>query len=267
MRYFIHLAYEGSKYHGWQRQQNTSQTIQERIEKALFKLFKKKVIVFGCGRTDTGVHASQYVLHINLDEAPTFDLKFRLNLNLPSDIAVYDIVEVTDAQHAQYHASARTYDYFIHWKKDPALFRYSSFYEHKNVDFDVLRQAVALIRNTQNFKALCKQPDLYKNTWCKISASTLYVNESEGRLRFSITANRFLRGMVRYIVFFLLEVSTDAISLAEFADILTLKKQYIQKRPALPNGLFLSKVEYPFVEFDNKHQLIRMLKSGLERVE
>jgi len=168
MRYFIHLGYDGSKYRGWQRQKTTRKTVQEVIEQALFKLFKKAITVYGCGRTDAGVHASQYVLHINLEKAPEFDLKFRLNKNLPDEIVVFDIIEVKENQHSRYHASARTYDYFIHWKKDPVLFRHSSFYEQLVVDFDLMRKAVVLISETKDFKPLCKQPDLYKTTLCQI---------------------------------------------------------------------------------------------------
>lgn len=264
MRYFIHLAYDGSNYRGWQRQKSTRKTVQEVIERVLFKLFKKEVIVYGCGRTDAGVHASQYVLHINLEEAPLFDLKFRLNKNLPDEIVVFDIIEVKENQHSRYHASARTYDYFIHWKKDPVLFRHSSFYEELVVDFDLMRKAVVLISKTKDFKPLCKQPDLYKNTLCQITNCELFVNEEQGRLRFSITSNRFLRGMIRYCVFFLLQVGSGIITLEEFEQILKQEKLWLQKRPAFPNGLFLSKVEYPFLELTNCHQLIRMLKVGLE---
>ena len=89
MRYFIHLAYDGSKYRGWQQQKNTIHTVQQVLEKVLSRLFKEKVSAYGCGRTDAGVHASQYIVQINLDEAPVFDLKFRLNKNLPDDIAVF----------------------------------------------------------------------------------------------------------------------------------------------------------------------------------
>ncbi len=89
MRYFIHLGFDGTDYSGWQRQNNTLNTVQEALEQTLFKLFKKRVSVYGCGRTDAGVHASQYVIDINLDEAPKFDLKFRMNKNLPNSIAVF----------------------------------------------------------------------------------------------------------------------------------------------------------------------------------
>lgn len=263
MRYFLHLGFDGTDYSGWQRQNNTRNTVQEVIEQALSQLFKKRVSVAGCGRTDAGVHASQYVMQLKLAEAPTFDLKFRLNKNLPDDIAIFDIIEVTNDQHCQFSAVARTYDYFIHWKKDPVLMRYSGFYEDLTLDFDLMRKAATLIRETKDFRPLCKQPDLYEDTVCQIMNCEVFVNEEQGRLRFTITSDRFLRGMVRYCVFFLLKIGRGEMSLAEFEEILKQKKELKQKQPALPNGLFLSGVRYPFLELAESHHLIRGLKVGL----
>jgi len=264
MRYFIHLGFDGSDYRGWQRQKDTHNTVQEVVEQTLSSFFKKRVSVYGCGRTDAGVHASQYVIQINLDEAPSFDLKFRMNKRLPKSIAVFEIIEVNEDQHCRHDAVARTYDYFIHWNKDPVLFRYSSFYQDIVLDFDLMRKAAALILGTRDFKALCKQPDSYNNTLCQISKCELFVNEEQGRLRFTITGNRFLRGMVRICVFFLLEVGSGKMTLKEFGEILNQEKDFIENLPAHPNGLFLSRVEYPFLELNDSHNLIRMLKVGLE---
>ncbi len=264
MRYFLHIAFDGSKYSGWQKQVNTQNTVQEVIEQTLFKLFKKHMTVYGCGRTDAGVHASQYIMHVNLDEALTFDLKFRLNKNLPDDISVFEIIEVTEQHHCRYDAVARTYDYFIHWKKDPILIRYSSFYDDLTLDFQLMKEATQLILQTNDFKPLCKQPNLYENTLCAVSACNLFINEAEGRLRFTITSNRFLRGMVRLCVFFLLQVGRGKITLVEFQEILSQKKLLKQTQPALPNGLFLSKVDYPFLQLADAHHLIKMMKIGLD---
>lgn len=264
MRYFIHLGFDGSSYSGWQKQQNTHNTIQEVLEDTLSRIFKKRITVYGCGRTDAGVHASQYVLHINIDTAPAFDLKFRLNKNLPDSIAIFAVMEVDEAYHCRYDASARTYDYFLHWKKDPALSRYSSYYGDLELDVELMQQAAALIQQTQDCKALCKHPDLYDNTICQISHCRLYANTTQARMRMSIRSNRFLRGMVRLCVYFLLQVGSGKMTIAELADILSLQKHVDHKRPALPNGLFLSKVEYPFLDLPEEHHLIRMLRQGLE---
>ena len=264
VRYFIHLGFDGSNYSGWQKQKNTANTVQEILEQTLFLLFKKSIAVYGCGRTDAGVHASQYVAHINLEESPVFDLKFRLNKNLPDDISVYEVIEVTKEQHSRYDATARTYDYFIHWKKDPFLIRYSSLYDNLELDFGLMEKAVTLILNTKDFRPLCKQPDLYKNTLCRITACELIVNETQGRLRFTITSNRFLRGMIRLCIFFLLKVGNGKICLEEFKQVLDQTKHIEQKRPALPNGLFLSRVEYPYLQLSNSNDLMKMLRVGLD---
>ena len=264
MRYFINLGYDGTNYRGWQRQKNPRNTVQEVIEKTLSHIFKKTVSAYGCGRTDAGVHASQYVIQIDLDEAPEFDLIFRLNKNLPDDIAVFEIIEVNDNQHCLHDAMARTYDYFIHWNKDPVLFRFSSYYEGLTLNSDHMRKAAALILKTRDFKSLCKHPDFYDNTLCEIMNCEVFVNEEQGRLRFTITANRFLRGMVRICVFYLMEVGSGKMTLQEFEEILSQEKEVEERVPAYPNGLFLSRVEYPFLKLNNSHNIIRMLRSGLE---
>lgn len=264
MRYFIHLGFDGSNFRGWQRQKNTKNTVQEVIEKTIFRLLKKEITVYGCGRTDAGVHASQYLIHINLDEAPKFNLKFLLNKNLPNSIVVFEIIEVKEDKHCRYDAVARTYDYFIHWNKDPVLFRYSSFYEDIKLNFNLMKEVTALISKTKDFKTLCKQPDLHKSTLCNITKCELFINEEQGRLRFTITSNRFLKGMIRIIIFFLLKVGSGEMSIEEFEEILNQKKDLKQKQPALPNGLFLSKIEYPYLKLNASSPLINMLKLGLE---
>ena len=264
MRYFIHLGFDGSSYRGWQKQKSTLNTVQEVVEQTLSKLFKKEVTAYGCGRTDAGVHASQFVIQINLNQAPQFDLKFRLNKNLPDNIAVFEIIAVDQKQHCRYDAGARTYDYFIHWRKDPLLINFSSFYEDVKLDFKLMKKATKLILRTIDFKPLCKQPDMYKNTLCRVTACELFVNEQQGRLRFTITSNRFLRGMVRYCVFFLLKIGSGEMTLIEFESILKQENILKQKKRALPNGLFLSKVTYPFLELDDSYNLIKFLKVGLE---
>lgn len=268
MRYFMHLGYDGSRYSGWQRQTSTSNTIQETIERALSRVLKQPITIYGCGRTDAGVHASQYIAQFDFDEPFSFDLKFRLNKNVPDDIAIFEVMEVERKRNSRYDAVSRTYDYFIHWSKDPVLLRHSSFYEGIKLDFELMEQCMEVIINTKDFKPWCKQADDYHNTLCHITDCRLFVNEEQGRMRFSITSNRFLRGMVRYCVSFLLKVGTGEITLEEFKSVLSqeegLDSHAQQKRPALPNGLFLSSVTYPYMELENKHQLIRMMKVGLE---
>lgn len=264
MRYFIHLGFDGSLYSGWQRQNNTANTVQDVIEQTLLKLFKKPVSVYGCGRTDAGVHASQYVIQIDLDEAPEFDLKFRLNKNLPNSIAVFEIIEVDKEQHCRYHAISRTYNYFVHWYKNPILHHNSSFYQDLDLDFDAMKKATALILETKDFRAFCKQPDLYHNTLCQVSHCQLYINKAQGRLRFTITSNRFLRGMIRICMYYLLEVGRGKLTVEAFKQILNQEKKLTITYAAHPNGLFLSKIEYPFLKLNDAHNLVSMLSVGLD---
>jgi tRNA pseudouridine38-40 synthase len=262
MTYFFHIGFDGGRYKGWQFQPNL-RTVQGAIEDTLQQIFKKEIRVEGCGRTDAGVHASQYVLHIQLEEDFDFDLKFRLNKNLPDDIVVYDILEMKNKQHARFDAISRTYDYFIHLKKDPFLKKYSSFYEFKNLDFEAMKKAAELFMKYDDFKSICKQPDLYNHTRCNVTHAKLYVDEKQERLRFTITANRFLRGMIRLCVYFLLEVGRGRMTLEEFEDRFGNRKDGF-KRSAYPDGLFLSKVEYPYLKMENESELFHFLKTGLE---
>ena len=263
MKYFLHLGYDGSNYHGWQRQPNHI-SVQEIIEERLSRIFKKEVTVYGCGRTDSGVHASQYMMHIMLDDPLDFDLKFRLNKNLPNAIVIFDVLEVADEQHARYDAISRTYDYFIHLKQDPILTRYSSFYEYQDLNYEEMKKAAALLSTHLDFKALCKRPNLYKHTICKVSHSKLYVNTEQQRLRFTISANRFLHGMIRICVHFILQVGRGRMTLTEFDDMITNRSLLPVKQQALPNGLYLSRIEYPYLDIAPQVGICDFLKKGLE---
>ena len=259
MKYFLHISYDGSNYRGWQRQANAV-SVQETIEDKLQGIFKKKITVMGCGRTDAGVHASQYVLHIEVDKPIDFDLKFRLNKHLPNDIAVYEVIEMELKQHARFDPVARSYDYFIHSYADPILSRYSSLYELEGMDFDAMKKVVDLLPSYEDYRGFCRHPDLYHHTLCKVSQAKLYIDEEKQRMRFSITANRFLRGMIRLLVSSIIKVGNRELSISAFEDILIHKTVDPNKKPAYPNGLFLSKVKYPYLKLDSKKDICRLLK-------
>ena len=262
MHYFFHIGFDGTRYKGWQFQPNL-RTVQGTIEDTLKEVLKSEIRVEGCGRTDAGVHASQYLMHIQLEESFDFDLKFRLNKRLPDDIVIYDILEMKNKEHVRFDATWRTYDYFIHFEKNPFLRKFSSLYEFKNLDYDAMKKAAELFMKYDDFMAVCKQPLLYNHTRCNVTQAKLYVDEKEGRLRFTITANRFLRGMVRLCVYFLLEVGRGKMSLEEFEDRLANGKDGFI-RPAFPNGLFLSRIEYPYLNLENQSKIFRLLKTGLQ---
>lgn len=262
MKYFLHIGYNGGNYHGWQRQPNTI-TVQGTIEECLKRIFKTDITIFGCGRTDTGVHASQYLAHFSATGTIDFDLKFRLNKHLPNDIVLYDIIAVKDKQHTRYDASSRTYDYFIHLYKDPVLSNYSSYYELENLDFEAMKKAVELIPQYDNFEAVCKQPHLHNHTICHVTHTKLYVDVKQQRLRFTVTANRFLRGMIRILVGYVLKVGTGQLSLETFERILAEQHNISDKKPAFANGLYLSKIEYPYLQLTPPTSICSFLKTGL----
>lgn len=263
MRYFLHIAYNGTNYCGWQRQADVS-SVQEVLEQTLKKIFKKEVPVWGCGRTDSGVHASQYMLHINLYDDYDFDIKFRLNKNLPDDIAVHDVFRMKDGQHARFDAIERTYDYFINFYKDPFLRNNCSEYDYEELDIISMQKAVALFTEYNDFKAICRQAHLYDNTICKVTNAQLFISEDKKRLRFTITANRFLRGMVRLCVAYLLEIGRGEMSYEEFEEMFLNKIVSSLSHTALPNGLYLSKVNYPYLDIPELPSLCSSLRKGLE---
>jgi tRNA pseudouridine38-40 synthase len=261
MNYFLHISYDGSRYSGWQFQPNV-RSVQGTIEDTLKEIFKERIPLGGCGRTDAGVHASQYIARVNLP-AFDFDLKFRINKRLPDDISIHEILEMDEKRRARFDATSRTYDYFIHLKKDPFLRRYSSYYDLENLDFEAMKKAATLFTKYDDFKSVCLQPLLYNHTRCNVTHAKLYVDEKQERLRFTITGNRFLRGMVRLCVYFLLEVGEGRMTVEEFEHRLANRIDGVRKS-AFPNGLFLSKVEYPYLKLENQSELFRFLKTGLE---
>lgn len=263
MKYFLHIGYNGGNYHGWQSQPNAV-TVQGVIEEKLKCIFKTDITVFGCGRTDAGVHASQYFLNITIKEPFEFDLKFRLNKHLPNDIVVYDIIEVGERQHARYDATSRTYDYFIHLYKDPVLGKYSSYYELENLDFEAMKKATDLIPLYDNFEAVCKQPHLHNHTICYVTNAKLFIDSTEQRIRFTITANRFLRGMIRLLVHFILRVGSGKMTLETFQKVLSEQLKVEDKKPAFANGLYLSGVTYPYIHVNTPTDISALLKAGLE---
>ena len=262
MRYFLHIAYDGGSFRGWQYQPCVP-SVQEAIELKLEKIFKTKIPVFGCGRTDAGVHASQYVLHIDVEKALTFDLKFILNQNLPRSIIVHEVIDVDESLHARYSATSRTYDYFIHTYPDAILSEYSSFYPYEDLDISAMQAAAAMLTEYKDYKAICKQPLLYKHTLCEVTYSAIYVDADAKRLRFTITANRFLRGMIRLCVFFFLKIGNREMTVDEFEQLLILGTD-VDKIPSKPNGLFLTKITYDAVEFKYQTDMVSLLKTGLE---
>jgi len=223
-------------------------TIQEVIEAALKKILKTPSSVNGCGRTDAGVHACQYFFHTDMEETAVDGLLFKLNRALPPDISVFAIIPVHDQANARFDAVLRQYDYFIHLRKDPFLQTGSALYSDLDLDVVPMKAAVDLLPKFEDYYAFCKSPASFKHTICRVSEAHLWVNKSGERLRFQITANRFLRGMIRIIVGRLLEIGTGRMRLEDFEAHLRDKKTPRIITGAHPQGLYLSKVVYPYLE-------------------
>lgn len=259
MRYFLHIAYNGKKYSGWQRQKDAL-GIQEVVETSLTKVLGRPTTCVGCGRTDAGVHASQYVLHFDLPQAIDFDAVFRFNKVLPDDIVVFDVLPMDEKAHAQYDATKRTYDYFLHFTDDPFLNPLSTLYTEGDLAVDQMKAAVDLLVGEHDFRMFCKRPDIYKHTLCKVSATQLHLNKKQNRLHFQITSNRFVRGMIRLLVGNLLKLGEGKITLEEFESYLNNEKKPPFFNLAYPQGLYLSKIEYPYLNVEMKSELFGLLK-------
>jgi len=246
MRHFFHISYKGTNYRGWQRQPNAI-SVQEILETYINRLLKINTFIVGCGRTDAGVHAKQFFFHLDVEQAWDFDLKYRLNKVLPSDIAIHDVIPVADGAHAQFHATARTYEYHIHTHKNPFLNDISAWYD-ESLDIEKMKTATKLLPKYEDFRAFCKTPDKHNHTNCQVISAQLFFDENKEHIRFEITANRFLRGMIRIIVDRLIEVGKGNWSIDKFEHHLSTKERPQFTNYAHPQGLYLSKVVYPFLE-------------------
>ena len=243
-RYFIYLSYDGSAYNGWQVQPGCP-TIQSTLDTALSTITGEPVAVTGAGRTDTGVHASLYCAHfdVNADLIPSADkFLFRLNGFLPSDIAVNSLHRVTPDAHARFSALSRTYTYHILKHKDPYRFKYSWFLYGK-IDTDIMNQACEILLNHTDFKSFSRLHSGNLTDICHIYYAKW--EEKEGELLFTIKADRFLRNMVRAIVGTMIRLGFSKISLDEFEKIIAARDRGKAAMSAPASGLFLSGIEYP----------------------
>lgn len=254
MRYFVHISYKGTRYFGWQNQPDKL-SVQEVLETTLSKIFKYPIIIYGCGRTDAGVHASQYFFHIDIEKEWDFDLFFRWNRILPDDIAIFDIIPVEGQPHARFDAVLRTYDYFLHTYKDPFLSERSALYLLPDLNLAEMKKAVDLLPRYNDYSAYCKSPDKNEHNICNVSSALLFANSSGSRIRFQISSNRFLGRMIRILTRKLIEIGSGTLGVDEFESHLVSKRTPALILPAHPQGLYLSKVTYPFLDLPVKADL------------
>lgn len=241
LRYFIELAYSGKNYFGWQIQPKQI-SVQEVLENALSTLLQSSISIVGAGRTDTGVHAKKMFAHFDFKEKLPSDLVHRLNSFLPKDICVYEIHHVTDEAHARFDATERTYHYFVQIGKDPFSFD-SSWQTHVDLDVDKMNQAVKFLIGTKDFSSFAKIHTDVKTHICDVKFA--HWERKDNQLKFTITADRFLRNMVRAIVGTLVDVGKGKISLEEFNIIIAQKDRSFASGSAPAQGLYLVDVAYP----------------------
>lgn len=245
MRFFIKFSYNGTNYHGWQKQPNAI-SVQETLEKAMAVIFNQKVDIMGAGRTDTGVHAKEMFAHFDLEiTIEPKNIVHKLNSFLPKDIAVFDIFEVNSQAHARFDAKKRTYEYHINRYKDVFLTNQSWYYHHQ-LDVDLMNQAAGVLLNHTDFQCFSKVNTDVNTFNCKISEA--FWNEENNQLIFTISADRFLRNMVRAIVGTLVYVGLHKITVADFEKIIASKNRSEAGFSVPACGLFLTKIEYEYMQ-------------------
>ncbi len=246
MRYFAEIAYNGFEYAGWQRQPNQI-SVQQVIEEVFSIILSTNIETIGCGRTDAGVHASQYFMHFDFEGSIPNNLVNRLNKLLPKDIVLYRIFEVPPAAHARFDAYQRSYIYHLTFEKNPFTIQTAYFYPYKQKpNFELMQQAAQLLLAYHEFYPFCKTDHDAATLHCTISRSE-WIQLDEKRMDFHICSNRFLRGMVRLVVGMCLNVGLEKISIAEVKHALDEQSMLKKSWSVPPEGLFLSEVKYPFL--------------------
>ena len=242
MRYFMTLSYDGTRYHGWQIQPNGN-TVQAEIEKALSVLLRRSTAVVGAGRTDTGVHARCMVAHFDTDaDVDCADLVYKLNRFLPCDISISKIEQVGENKHARFSATRRTYRYYVHQRKNPFA-RHYSWEVHYDLDFSLMNEAAGALLAYDDFGAFCKSNSDVGTTLCDVVSAGWYC-VAPGEWYFEISANRFLRNMVRAIVGTLIEVGRHRLTLDGFKAVIESGRRTEAGESVPGHALFLEDIKY-----------------------
>lgn len=241
-RYFLELMYKGTGYSGFQVQANARNTIQEEIEKAFAVLTKQAITLTGSSRTDTGVHALQNFFHFDFNGNIAADFLYKINAIIPKDIVLKNIYAVSPDAHCRYDALARNYSYHIYREKNPFLADRAYYYPYA-VDLEKMQEAAAIIKTYTDFTSFSKRNTQVKTFRCAVMES---VWKQEGNeLMYRVTANRFLRGMVRGLTGTMLQVGRNKISLDQFKYIIEAKDCRLADFSVPGHGLFLTGIEYP----------------------
>lgn len=242
IRYFIHLAYNGTRYHGWQIQPDAI-TVQEELEKCLSLKLGEKISLTGCGRTDTGVHARNFYAHFDVEKEISNCEEFvhRLNIFLPNDIVIYKCWKVDNDLHARFDAKSRTYRYYISQTKNP-FHTHDAFYYYGKINVELMQEAAKILFEYTDFTSFSKLHTQVKTNNCKIMEARFF--EDNGLLVFEIKADRFLRNMVRAVVGTLLEVGRGKLSVEQFRGVIENKNRCSAGSSMPAHALFLEDVTY-----------------------
>ncbi len=244
MRYFIQFSYKGTSYHGWQFQPNAV-SVQETLTQAVSVILNETIELMGAGRTDTGVHAKLMYAHFDTDkEFDAATLVHKLNSYLPKDIAVFHIIAVKDDAHARFDATQRTYQYHIHHFKD-AFLNEQSWYYPTELDLDLMNQAAAELLKHTDFQCFSKVNTDVNTFNCKITQA--FWTRNGNQLVFTISADRFLRNMVRAIVGTLINVGLHKITIEDFNAIIASKDRSEAGFSVPAHGLYLTDIRYPYI--------------------
>lgn len=248
-RYFIELAFDGGAYHGWQIQSNAL-TVQELLDRALSTLLRQHIATVGCGRTDTGVHAKQLFAHFDWEGVvfpmAEHDFLHRLNALLPHDIAAKRLIAVTPGAHARFDAVKRSYEYHAHLHKNPFLHNRSWLLRDKP-DVSAMNEAAAILNQYEDFSCFSKSNTQVHTNNCRIiHAEWRWIDDS--RLVFHISANRFLRNMVRAIVGTLMEIGRGEYTPEHMHTVIRSKDRSAAGTSVPACGLYLTRVEYPYLK-------------------
>ncbi|WP_455168503.1 tRNA pseudouridine(38-40) synthase TruA [Aegicerativicinus sediminis] len=241
MRYFIKLSYDGLAYHGWQNQPNAL-SVQEVLEKSISTILGVDVEIVGAGRTDTGVHAKEMFAHFDYDSPLIEEFVFKMNSFLPKDIAIQNVFEMQPDAHARFDAVSRTYHYHIHIEKDPFLVNHSYQYG-RDLDLKKMNDACKILYQYTDFQCFSKSNTDVKTYYCKVTLAEWFVDGNN--YTFIITANRFLRNMVRAIVGTMLMIGSGKLEAAELHNIIKSKDRSNAGFSVPSHGLYLTEVLYP----------------------
>lgn len=247
MRYFLELAYNGTRFCGYQEQPNQI-TVQSQIERALGILLRVPTKIVGCGRTDSGVHALQYFAHFEAAQKLTNDFVYRLNSLLGKDIVCYQLLEVAADAHARFDATSRSYQYVIDLIQNPFRQETAYYCRYGNqLELDKMQAAAKLLLNYKDFTTFCKSKTDNKTNLCDLRQSEWIFNEKEQQLVYQVTANRFLRGMIRLIVGMCLNVGKGNMSIELVKTALEEQKTLKNALSAPAEGLFLMDIKYDYI--------------------